>query len=238
MRPFMALVLAAAALTIAPATASALSCPPDGGTLAELHASDAAFVGQGIERRGNHVTMSVVEAFKGVAAGQTVEVIYADGFPMSPPGTETQVSTRPVVVLASLMEGRLFTSVCRAPGVTADALRAAAAADGQGLGCDPPPRIIWAVPTVTGRTLSLRVVVADEQRRTNVVRVAWGASFGVRENPVTARRVPRSRTVLMRHRYPRGGDVNVRVTVTTPTALPWSLCANRESFRSYDIRVR
>ncbi len=224
MRPFITVALAAAALAILPATASALSCAPGGGALAELHASDAAFIGQGIERRGNHVTMSVVEAFKGVAAGQTVEVIYADGFPMEPPGNETQVSTRPVVVLASMMEGRLFTSVCRGPGITPDVLRAAGVAAGQGLRCGPPPRIVWAVPTVTGRVLSLRVVVADELRRTNTVRVDWGHFFGVRQNAVTTTRVPRSRTVLLRHRYRRSGDVQVGVTVTGPTIHPPSLC--------------
>ena len=166
MRPLVALVLTAAALAVAPATASALSCPPGGGALAELHASDAAFIGQGIARRGNHVTMSVVEAFKGVAAGQTVEVIYADGFPMLPPGTDdTQVFPGQVVVLANLLEGRLFTTVCRAPGIVPDVLRAAGEAAAQGLRCGLPPRIIWAVPTIRGRLLTLRVVVADEQRR-------------------------------------------------------------------------
>jgi hypothetical protein len=224
MRALGALVVAAAALAIVPATASALSCPPGEGALAELHASDAAFIGQGIERRGNHVTMSVVEAFKGVAAGQTVEVIYADGFPMLPPGTETQVSTLPVVVLASLMEGRLFTTVCRAPGVTPDALREAAAADGQGLRCEPPPRIVWAVPTLAGRLLSLRVVVADHRQRTTTLRVDWGHILGRRHNAVTTTRVPRSRMVLLRHRYRHTGDVQVRLTVTSPEMLPSSLC--------------
>jgi hypothetical protein len=224
MRALVTLVLAGVALAMVPATASALSCPPDGGALAELQASDGAFVGQGIERRGNHVTMSVVEAFKGVAAGQTVEVIYADGFPMEPPGNETLVSTRPVVVLASLMEGRFFTSVCRAPGVTADALREAAGADGQGLRCDPPPRIVWVVPTLIGRLLSLRVVVADRRQRANIVRVDWGHVLGIARNQVTTARVPRSRTVLLRHRYRHTGDVLVRLTVTSPAMFPSSLC--------------
>ena len=238
MRPLVALVLAAASLLVTPAAASALSCPA-GGALAELHASDAAFIGQGIERRGNHVMMSVVEAFKGVAAGQTVEVIYADGFPMLPPGTEsTQVFTGQVVVLASILEGRLFTTVCRAPGMTPDVLRAAAAAAGQGLRCHPPPRIVWAVPTVTGRLLSLRVVVADEQRRTNTVRVEWEQFLGMRQNPVTTTRVPRSRTVLLRHRYRRSGDVQVRVTVTGPAMLPSSLCLTPfGSSRTLPVRI-
>ena len=121
--------------------------------------------------------------------------------------------------------------------MTLEGLRAAAAADRRGLRCDPPPRIVWAVATITGRLLSLRVVVADQRRRTNTVRVDWGHVFGVRQNAVTTTPVPRSRTVLLRHRYRRSGDVQVRVTVTSP-ALPSSLCSTApRGSRTLPVRI-
>lgn len=48
--------------------------------------------------------------------------------------------------------------------------------------------------------------------------------LGRRHNAVTTARVPRSPTVLLRHRYRHTGDVQVRVTVTSPEMLPSSLC--------------
>jgi hypothetical protein len=240
-RLLVALILAAAALTVAPATASALTCPAGGGALAELHTSDAAFVGQVVEHREDSRVMSVPEGFKGVSTGDTVEIGLPDNAMVPPVALSQRVlgtvaPEPPIAVVANVRDGRLAQGLCRF--VTVDGLRAAAAADRQGLRCDPPPRIVWAVATITGRLLSLRVVVADQRRRTNTVRVDWGHFFGVRQNAVTTTRVPRSRTLLLRHRYRRSGDVEVRVTVTSPAMLPSSLCSTApRSSRTLPVRI-
>lgn len=82
-------------------------------------------------------------------------------------------------------------------------------------------------------------MVADEQRRANTVRVAWGRTPGTRQSPVATKPVPRSRTLLLRHRYARSGAVHVRVTVSGPATVPPSLCAaGFASSRFLPLRIR
>ena len=217
---------------------------PPRGELAELQLSDAAFVGQVLEQREDARVMAVLEGFKGVTTGGTVEIALPRD-PMSVPMPPAQPILGPVepgppvAVVANVRDdGRLAQGLCRF--VALDGLRVAAAAARQGRRCGPPPRIVWAVPAVSGRALSLRVVVADDERRGATVRVEWGRFFGVRQRmPVTTKRVPRSRMLLLRHRYARSGTVHVQVTASSPATVPPSLCAaGAGSAKSRFLQVR
>ncbi len=74
-------------------------------------------------------------------------------------------------------------------------------------------------PPYGGRELALRVVVADGGQPADTVRVFWGTQPGVEGNPTTVRRVRRSHTLLLRHRYPRTGRVVALVVVEPLTPL-------------------
>ena len=226
-----ALAGAVVVMALAPASASALSCLTS--PLGSFESEDAAFVGQVIERGEETAVMAVLEGFKGVATGEVVEIVTGRAEP--PPSMTavlTEVGHVTGVFASRLDHGRLATSVCR--GASPELMRLAAAIAAQGRTCTgEQPRIIWAVPQVRGRELTLRVVVADGRERAHTVRVVWGAQFGVEGNPETVARVPRSHTLLLRHRYPRTGDIVVRVTVEPRPPL---LCGARpEGLR--DLRI-
>jgi hypothetical protein len=230
-----ALAGAVALLALGPASASARTCSMEG-PLAQYEASDAAFVGQVLERREDTAVLAVLEGFKGVSTGEVVEIVTG---PADPPPSMTTVLAQVGVVTgvfaSRLDDGRLATGVCR--GTSPDVLRLTSAAAAQGRTCaGPPPRIVRAVPTVRARELALRVVVADGGRPAQTVRVFWGAQSGVEGNPTTVRRVPRSRTLLLRHRYARTGRVVALVVVEPPTPL---LCLSYGSgLPSEDVTVR
>jgi hypothetical protein len=217
-------------LAPAPASASALTCATS--PLGSFESEEAAFLGQVIERGEEIAVVSVLEGFKGVATGDVVELVVG---PYQPGGWTARAAVGDVlsVFAGRDRDGRLRTGICRS--APPELMRLAAAIAAQRRTCTGErPRIIWAVPRVRGRELSLRVVVADGRERAHTVRVFWGTQFGVEGNPQTVARVPRSHTLLLRHRYPRTGDVVVRVAVEPP---PPPLCGFGRPNDSRELRV-
>src|SRR5829696_9038131 len=132
MRALAVGLLTALILALAPASASALTCALERpGPLALLESSSAAFVGETVGHRGRATVFRVQEAFKGVAAGQEVEVVLASwGISdhwLAP------VGSLQTVVAGHGADGTLRTQLCL--GASLEGLRAAAAAQAEGRRC-------------------------------------------------------------------------------------------------------
>ena len=156
-------------LALAPATASALTCVPNtAGPLRLLESTPVSFVGEAVGHRGELTVFRVQEAFKGVAAGQEVEVRLANWgvswYYLAPLG---RVDT---VVAGYGADGILRTQLCI--GASADGLRAAVAAEGEGRRCGSDVASVRA-RSVRGR-LSLRIAVHDLGAWGERVEVRWG----------------------------------------------------------------
>lgn len=223
---------AVALLALAPATASALTCSRDDGLLGAFEQSHAAFVGEVVERRDETAVVSILEGFKGVPAGDVAELFVGR---YSPGDWNLRAAVGDIVsgFAVRRADGLLQTGPCR--GASPDALRLTAALAAQGWTCaGTQARIVRVTPTVRGREIQLRVVLASGRERANTVRVFWGGQPGVERNAQTVARVPRSRALRLRHRYPRAGVFVVRVALE-----PQPLCTSWGApIDVHDLRVR
>jgi hypothetical protein len=170
-----ALAGAVALLALAPASASALTCPRDDGLLGTFEQTDAAFVGEVVERRDETAVVSILEALRGVPAGDVVEVFVGR---YSPVDWNMRAAVGDVVsgFAVRRADGLLQTGLCRT--ASPEALRLTAALAAQGRTCaGTQARIVRAVPTITGR----EVLTPFGSSRTLPVRIP-GSRLGPRES--------------------------------------------------------
>jgi hypothetical protein len=188
-------VLAVLALALAPATASALTCVPSSGALSLLQHTPVSFVGEAVGHRDKLTVFRVQEAFKGVAAGQQVEVFltsWGTSDHYLPPVGQVQS-----VVAGYGPDGILRTQLCME--ASAEALRAAAAAQREGRRCGSG---VWSVRARSARgRLTLRIAVRDRGGWAERVEVRWGALRRSYPLPPSAGPWPAWRRIEVRRRY-------------------------------------